>query len=120
MNGESAFGWIKAAGALLTLAVLGFLAWKAYGYFQSRGVLGSASDLKEKTPLGVPARVIDSAISAATGREETLGGWLAELLDPMTRKANAMLGTPAAQIVKPKSAPVTPPSVYAINPRDRN
>jgi hypothetical protein len=49
-----------------------------------------ASWLKEKTPLGIPSRAIDSGISAATGREETLGGWLNEFFDPNARAVAEM------------------------------
>lgn len=37
-------------------------------------------------------------VSNLTGREETLGGWLAELLDPSTRAVARMLGAPPATV----------------------
>lgn len=76
---------------LAALAVAGIFLWR---YLQVSTPLEIARDLKEKTPLGIPARAIDSGITAATGREETLGGWFAELFDPATRAANAMLRSP--------------------------
>jgi hypothetical protein len=33
-------------------------------------------------------------VSELTGREETLGGWLADLLDPATRRVNDLYRTP--------------------------
>lgn len=89
---------VQGALLLVVLAVLGIGAFIAWRYFSSRGVLGAAQDLKENTPLGIPARGIDAAISAATGREETLGGWLAEMFDPATRAVSEQYG---ARRVKP-------------------
>jgi len=37
-------------------------------------------------------------VTVLTGREETLGGWLAELFDPATRKVGEMLGAPPAAV----------------------
>lgn len=83
---------VFASLAMLALAsVAAFFAWR---YLQGKSPLDVARDLKDATPLGIPARAIDSGISAATGRDETLGGWFAELFDPATRAANAMLRTP--------------------------
>jgi hypothetical protein len=76
---------------LAALAVAGFFLWR---YLQGKSPLEVARDLKESTPLGIPARALDAGISSATGREETFGGWLAEVFDPATRAANEMLRTP--------------------------
>lgn len=105
MNGESAFGWLKAALALLALALLSFVAFKAWQYFKSKGIFGAAQDLKENTVIGAPSRAIDSIISFFTGREETLGGELAEIFDPATRKANAMNNSTAPKTSKPAGDP---------------
>jgi hypothetical protein len=37
-------------------------------------------------------------VSVLTGREETLGGWLAELFDPATRELARVLGAPPATV----------------------
>jgi hypothetical protein len=94
---------------LIAVSVGGFF---LYRWLRAGGLFDAGNALKANPVIGAPARAIDSAISAATGREETFGGWLAEMLDPATRKANAMLGTPVEKILKPASP-------YAINPRDR-
>lgn len=91
MNGESVFGWLKVIavlGVLALVAIGGLLIWR---WIEKKGGLGAATvaagvALKENTPLGIPARGIDAGISAATGREETLGGFFAELFDPSTRQ----------------------------------
>lgn len=84
--------YIAAAQSIFLVAVLAALAIGAalfVRWLNTRGVMGAAQDLKENTPLGIPARAIDSTISAATGREETLGGALADWLNPVARTANA-------------------------------
>lgn len=92
------------------VAIVAVLAWLVYKLF-GKGIMQGAQWLKEETPLGAPARGIDAMISSAAGREETLGGWLAEMLDPATRKVNQVFSTP---IHRPAQSP------YSINPRDRN
>lgn len=92
---------------LAILAALGAGAFILWRWIESKGGLGEAL---KASPLGVPSRAIDAGISYATNRDETLGGWLAEILDPSTRAARKMLETPPA----PK-----PASPYSINPRDR-
>jgi hypothetical protein len=98
---------------LVVLAVLGIGAVIAWRYFSSRGLLGSAQDLKANTPLGIPARTIDAGISAATGREETLGGFLAEIFDPATRSVSEQYG---ARRVKPVGDDVIDDSPVLIMP----
>lgn len=98
MNGESVFGWLKVGGVAIIAVALGVIAWLIYRYIKDAGGIGAATMqganvLKNDTPLGIPARAIDSGISAATGREETLGGWLAELFNPSTRAFNASMQT---------------------------
>jgi len=39
-------------------------------------------------------------VTVLTGREETLGGWLAELFDPATRELARVLGAPPATTAK--------------------
>jgi len=41
---------------------------------------------------------VTGVVSQVTGREETLGGWLAELFDPGTRAVARMLGAPPAVV----------------------
>lgn len=42
-------------------------------------------------PLNIVNQGVTGIVSAITGREETFGGWLAELFDPATRRAREML-----------------------------
>lgn len=100
--------YLIAAQLLFYVAVAGMLAWILYKLF-GNGVFSGANWLKEKTPLGAPSRAIDTVISSSTGREETLGGWLNEILDPNAAKVREM----TAPL---KSIPLSP---YSINPRDR-
>lgn len=98
-----------AFGILGVLVVAGIA---LFVWIRSKGGIGEAL---KASPLGIPSRAIDAGITAATGREETLGGWIAEVLNPATRAANKMLQAPVPRV---GSAPQ--PSVYSINPRDRN
>lgn len=99
-----------ALGYLIVgVAIVGILLYIAHKLF-GKGIMQGAQWLKEETPLGAPARVIDSVVTKATGREETLGGWLAEILDPSTRKVNEIFSSPIHR---------APQSPYSINPRDR-
>lgn len=75
---------------MMVVAVLGWIAYKLFG----KGFLEGANWLKNSTPLGAPSRAIDSAITNATGRDETLGGILAEIFDPATREVAAIYGKP--------------------------
>lgn len=109
--------------ALLGVGVFLLVRWLRSG----DGAVAQISNALKDSPLGAPARGVDAAISAATGRDETLGGWLAELFDPATRQVNASLKrtkpitTPAAVsqgILDSLQTP--PPSPYSINPRERN
>ena len=90
---------VEGFAALAVLAFFGVVAIVVYRYIKKAGGIGGAAvnagvALKENTPLGIPARVIDAGVSKATGRNETLGGFLAETFDPTTRAANTMLNSP--------------------------
>jgi hypothetical protein len=89
--------------ALALLAALAFAAWKVYTLIGKKGggVAGAAAVLKESTPLGIPSRAIDAGISAATGREETLGTWLAGVLSADVRHADKLM----ERAVKPVAVP---------------
>lgn len=86
---------LEGFAALATLAVAAVIGYFIWQYFKGKDVLSVAQDLKANTPLGIPARAIDTTISSATGRDETLGGWLAELFNPATR-ATATITAPIA------------------------
>ena len=110
MSGESFFGWVKGIGALLVLAVVALVAWKVYEWVKGKGgvagaVIDAANTIKESTPLGAPSRAIDSTISAATGRTETLGGFLADLFNPAARKVNEIYG-PSQDRIKPTGSDI--------------
>lgn len=87
---------------LVALAALGIIAWRF------------APDLKKlvtKTlnpanPQNIVNRNVTAAVSAATGREETLGGWLAEWFDPTTRLAREMLGQKPGLVIQGIGGPV--------------
>ncbi len=79
-------------GVLLFIAALSILAFLLWRFVQSKGGAGpaaiAAGAYLKTTPLGVPSRALDDGITAMTGREETLGGMLAEWFDPATREFN--------------------------------
>jgi hypothetical protein len=85
---------IYAYAQLAMLAALGIAGIFLWRYLQGKSPLDVARDLKDSTPLGIPSRALDAGISSATGREETLGGFLAEIFDGSTRRANEMMRTP--------------------------
>lgn len=114
MNGASAYGWAKAIVLLAAVALGVFFAWRFYRKSQSDGV-GAAL---KSSPLGLPSRAIDAVISDATGRDETLGGWLAEIFSPSVRAANRAITAPLPRPRKPSGNPLASP--YSINPRERN
>lgn len=115
----------------VALAAIAFAAFMMLRRWLNAGD-GAASQIGnalKDSPLGIPARGIDATISAATGREETLGGWFAELFDPATRQANAEIT--AAKRIKPTTVGVISDAItattsasdinpYSINPRVRN
>lgn len=57
-----------------------------------RRVANVANAVNPLNPNNVAAQGANAIASAVTGREETLGGWLAELFDPATRAVNAEWG----------------------------
>lgn len=103
----------------IAIGVIGVMLWR----WLQRGD-GPASQIGnwlKDSPLGIPSRAIDSAISAtsggaARGGEDTLGGAFARLREYLSGDSDAIeamkRGAPASQVIKP-----TDP--YAINPRDR-
>ena len=105
--------YVYALLGVSALALLGIGGFFLYRWLTSGdGPLANIGNAAKASPLGIPSRAIDAGITAATGRDETLGGWLAEWFDPSTRAANQML---KLNPVKPTGA-----SVYSINPRERN
>ena len=86
MNGESAFGWIKALTALAVLAILGYVAYKLASYLKGKSpadvVFDAGDALKNNTPFGLPSRAIDAGITAATGKEYTLGTFIYDVFHP--------------------------------------
>lgn len=115
MNGENVFGWLKVGGVVAIAAALGAIVWLLFSWIRDKGGIGQAAiaagtTLKNDTPFGVPARIIDQGLTRATGREETLGGWLAELFDPATR-ALRQLNTPGkgqrAEVTMARNTPYT-------------
>ena len=47
--------------------------------------------LNPLNPENIVNRGVTGIVTELTGRPETLGGWLAEMFDPATRRANEML-----------------------------
>ncbi len=128
-------GAIYGIVGLALFAALAFVAFKLWRFFDAKGggagaVIGAGNWLKEDTILGAPARGIDAGISVAAGREETLGGQLAEWFDPTTKAAQKFIqagrnikpvsGTPAETLRTKEIVNGSLPSPYSINPRDRN
>lgn len=83
MNGESVFGWLKVAAVIAAIFFLWFLWDKIKGFF-------AHPDLPAFIQNNPLKRAIDAPISAVTGRDETLGGWLNEMLDPNAKKVAAL------------------------------
>lgn len=97
MIGINLLSWVKLAMIGAALVGIFFLV----KWILKRGLFGIATDLKA-SPLGIPSRAIDSTISSATGREETLGGMIAEIFNPSTRAVSKIYS-------RPKPAPYIPP-----------
>lgn len=96
MNGESAFGWLKFAAVLAVAYLLYSFAGKFFAFFTTGA--GYNNPLK---------RAGDKVATTLTGRDETVGGWLNELLDPNSRKV-AALSTPLSRALNP----ITPRDNY--------
>lgn len=75
---------------LIVVAVVGFLAVKLWAWVKEKG--GWINALKA-SPLGLPSQGIDATISAITGRDETLGGEIAEWFSSNVADANRVLTT---------------------------
>lgn len=88
MNGESVFGWLKVAAVAVAIFAI-YYATKKFTTFFTVGA-GYNNPLKKGG---------DSIISLATGRDETVGGWLNDLLDSNSKKV-AALSKPLSQSVK--------------------
>lgn len=106
---------VQTLAILAALAFAAYVAWKLFG----KGAFAGADWLKQSTPLGAPSRAIDAGISAAIGREETLGGWLADLFNPSAREVNNIYRRqtpPADPFFGPSNMPGD--SVHVWNPVD--
>lgn len=105
------------AGSLLVmiaLAALGFLYfWNRKAIAQSVQAVGAAINPTADTNLAY--RAASAVTSAATGTNDSFGGWLAEKFSPSVAAANAMLATPVKSTVAPDTF-----DPYAINPLLRN
>lgn len=85
MNGESVFGWLKVALFLGAAFALYLFGKKFFDFF----TVGAGYNNPAK-------RGVDDVVSTLTGRDETLGGWLAEKLDPKTRSLGGMFTRPTS------------------------
>lgn len=110
MNPLHILAWARIGAFFAVIAAIAFAAFWFWRRRDTMTAASVASYIKEETVLGAPARAVDSAISAATSREETLGGWLAEKFDPATREVNRQLSTPKS-VVTPSY-----PDYYDISP----
>jgi hypothetical protein len=91
--------------ALAALAAVGILAWR-FSPDLKKVVTETLNPASRENIVNKP---ISAAVSAAVGREESLGGWLAEWLNPATRKVAEMLQGPTSARVKPVLAPSRDP-----------
>lgn len=106
------------AGAVLGVAAVAAVAWVAWRASKGVGSLATAaSDAAGKVvdaasyavqqitpwnPDNVAARTVNAGVSAATGRDETLGGWLRSVTSDDDAKIEAMLTGKTAPASSPQ------------------
>ena len=86
--------FLVGAGVGLVLVV--GAAWAARRGIAAVGEVGQAVNPLNRENIFNQAA--GGAVTALTGREETLGGWLAEWFNPATREVARMLGAPPATV----------------------
>lgn len=79
MKFDLTLGGVLGIGVLALLAIFG-----VYAYTQRDKLAQAANLVNPASSENVVNRAITSGVSAATGREETLGGWLADIFGPKT------------------------------------
>lgn len=105
-----ALAWLQVGAYLAVFAALAFGFVMVSRWFRS-------IDALRASPLGIPARAIDSGIEGLTGGaksggEDTLGGVFARAREWIT-------GDSAAIDAMKKGAQLPAPSAYSVNPRLR-
>jgi hypothetical protein len=88
------------AGSVFALAGLAALAAFGVWLLLNRdrligGVKQAANLVNPASSENIANRAVTATVSSVAGREETLGGWLAEIFDPATRRVNREYQTPA-------------------------
>lgn len=116
MNGESVFGWMKAIGALLVMAFIGFMLWQIVAFLKKYAATGDAHNA-----IGSAA---DSVVSAVVGRETTVGGEARDLaaspvVNPVGWLWRHTFGTLTPDDVD-YSGPVTPGEIDMVNKSKRD
>jgi hypothetical protein len=98
------------------VVVVGVVAYIAHRVIKGGAALGEA--VGEGVALVNPAddrnivnRGVTAAVSAATGRDETLGGWLAGIFNPASRQAER-INDPVVARARAGINPVIGESVY--------
>jgi len=88
---------MKALFLLAAVALVGYVAFKLVGLLKSLAPkVGAAAS----AVASAPSNAANALASKVTGRDETFGGALAEVFDPTTRAANAMLKSPPVPTVE--------------------
>jgi len=111
MNGESAFGWIKAGAVLVVLAVVAYIAYKGYSAFKN--LFGGISSWWTNEKAAFAARKADFAAGAArppdapyTIKENDAGAATGIVL-PMRRRASGTSSDANSAQYSPNPSPFT-------------
>jgi hypothetical protein len=81
---------VLAVAALAALVVGGLVLWRNWPKLKD--------SLNPASRENVANRGVAAAVSAATGREESLGGLIAEWFNPATRKVAELYGPSSARV----------------------
>jgi hypothetical protein len=92
---------VMAFAALAAVAIGGLLLWRNWPKLKD--------SINPASRENVIYKGTSAAVSAAVGREESLGGLLAEWFNPATRKVAEMLKGPTSARVKPVLMPSRDP-----------
>jgi hypothetical protein len=113
MNGNNAFGWLKF-GILGT--VLFILVYGGFRVFKWLGMKGGLNLVNPASTKNIAYQSTNAIVSAVTGRDETLGGWIYDKLHPDP------LNTPQQIVSHPFTGTPVPAAgtVYSVDPKDPN
>jgi hypothetical protein len=88
-------GSVLALAALAALALFGIWVWSNKKTL-AEGIGQAANLVNPSSSQNLVNRAVTAGVSRATGRDETFGGWLADIFDPATRRVNREYLTPKA------------------------